>query len=299
MQPTAAHSLCIACLLVDGAARAWRLRVLVGALGGTVGFLDALWANLVEDAAAALTPMRLAGLPARAVVLRRAGVGTGITLLASVAESALMYPVVLATGTALALAFAPDWWRGVAPQVARTSVDAGRWLALALALGVVAWIAVRRHLPRVHRSARLTLADAWREMRRAGAAALGVNVALTLASIAARLAILPILTRTVVPSPALGAVTFSSFVLLYGQLLLPMPSGAGAVEIGFLAGGAGVAGTAASRLLLPWRLYTALIAVGAGLLVVVASTAYSLSRRQSAARPHPLTRWPSDEEGNP
>src|SRR4029077_6657297 len=86
---------------------------------------------------------------------------------------------------------------------------------------------------------------------------------LSLLSLGARLAILPILTRTAVSPPPFGAVTLSSFSLLYGQVLLPTPSGAGAVELGFLAGGAGIAGAAATRLLLAWRFYTALLPIAA------------------------------------
>ncbi|HEV8578103.1 MAG TPA: lysylphosphatidylglycerol synthase transmembrane domain-containing protein [Thermoanaerobaculia bacterium] len=279
MQPAAAHGLCIACLLADGAARAWRLRILVGALGGSVSLLDALWANLVEDAAASLTPMRLGGLPARAVMLRRAGVGTGTIVVASVAESVLTYPVLITIAVALALAFAPDWWRVIAPRMVRSSVSVGGWLVLALILGVVTWLVMRQFLPHVHSSARLKLALAGSELRRAGVAPLAWSLALTVTSTAARLAVLPMLTRTVTSPPPLGVVALSSFALLYGQLLLPVPSGAGAVELGFLAGGAGVGAGAARRLLLAWRLYTALIAIGAGLLVVVVHTAHSLTGR--------------------
>jgi uncharacterized membrane protein YbhN (UPF0104 family) len=47
-----------------------------------------------------------------------------------------------------------------------------------------------------------------------------------------------------------------SFALLYSQLILPTPSGAGAVELGFLGGAAGDLGGSAGWLLLAWRFYT-------------------------------------------
>jgi len=47
-----------------------------------------------------------------------------------------------------------------------------------------------------------------------------------------------------------------SFALLYSQLLLPTPSGAGAVELGFLGGAAGDLGSDQGWLLLAWRFYT-------------------------------------------
>ncbi|MFL5401729.1 MAG: hypothetical protein ACJ8BF_02815, partial [Gemmatimonadales bacterium] len=47
-----------------------------------------------------------------------------------------------------------------------------------------------------------------------------------------------------------------SFALLYSQLILPTPSGAGAVELGFLGGAAGDLGDSEGWLLLAWRFYT-------------------------------------------
>jgi uncharacterized membrane protein YbhN (UPF0104 family) len=280
MQPAAVHFLCVVCLLVDGAARAWRLRILVRALGGSVAFRAALGANLVEDAAAALTPWRLGGIPARIAILRRDGVGTGTALVVGIAESTLTYPLVILNAVWVIVAFAPDWRRTIGPQVARSTVSAGTWLALALVLGLVVWLILRRLLPRHHDSARRTLLTAWREARRAGPLVLGWSVFLTFASMAARVAILPILTRTLVPSPPLEAVTLSSFALLYGQLLLPTPSGAGAVELGFLSGGAGAVGAIATRLLLAWRFYTALVAIGSGVLVAFVHAVHALRSRR-------------------
>jgi uncharacterized membrane protein YbhN (UPF0104 family) len=47
-----------------------------------------------------------------------------------------------------------------------------------------------------------------------------------------------------------------SFALLYSQLVLPTPSGAGAVELGFLGGAAGDLGDGEGWLLLAWRFYS-------------------------------------------
>jgi uncharacterized membrane protein YbhN (UPF0104 family) len=44
--------------------------------------------------------------------------------------------------------------------------------------------------------------------------------------------------------------------LLYSQMVLPTPSGAGAVELGFLGGAAGDLGQNGGLLLLTWRFYT-------------------------------------------
>ena len=56
---------------------------------------------------------------------------------------------------------------------------------------------------------------------------------LTLVNLGARVAILPVLVSTLPDPPPLGAVTMASFALLYSQLILPTPSGAGAVAVAF------------------------------------------------------------------
>jgi hypothetical protein len=116
---------------------------------------------------------------------------------------------------------------------------------------------------------------------------------LTAISIGARVAILPMLASTISGLPPFGAMATSSFLLLHGQMILPTPAGAGAVDLGFLAG-LGAAG-GATRLLMAWRFYTsgigavvgsALAAAALGGRVLrrpVAGSERSASFRQSAA----------------
>jgi uncharacterized membrane protein YbhN (UPF0104 family) len=280
----AAHVLCVLFVIVDGVTRAWRLQTFVRAFGGSLRFRHALRANLVEDAAAAVTPMRLGGQPARLAVLARAGVSTATAIGVSVVEAAVMYPLVALAAIGVALAFAPEWWQTIGVRLGHSAVSAGRWLAAGAAITLVAWIGMRRVLPHHHQAASRTIAYAWRELRRVEPATLLLTSLLTLVSVAARVAILPVLTLTLVPpsSPPVGAVTLSSFVLLYGQLILPTPSGAGAVEAGFLSGGVGLEGGApTTRLLLAWRIYTSLLSIAAGLILVAASVASALVRRRA------------------
>ena len=62
-------------------------------------------------------------------------------------------------------------------------------------------------------------------------------------NLATRVAILPVLALTLADPPAMGPLAVGSFALLYSQLVLPTPSGAGAVELGFLGGAAGDLGS--------------------------------------------------------
>jgi hypothetical protein len=84
-------------------------------------------------------------------------------------------------------------------------------------------------------------------------------------------AVLPVLALTLPASPELGPLVLGSFALLYSQLVLPTPSGAGAVELGFLGGAAGDLGSGAGWLLLAWRFYTN----GVGVLLGIALAAHA------------------------
>ena len=88
-------------------------------------------------------------------------------------------------------------------------------------------------------------------------------------SILTRTAVLPVLALTIPDPPAWGPVILGSFVLLYSQLVLPTPSGVGAVEFGFLAGAAGSMGADHILVLALWRFYTTGIGlIAAGWLVI-------------------------------
>jgi uncharacterized membrane protein YbhN (UPF0104 family) len=78
---------------------------------------------------------------------------------------------------------------------------------------------------------------------------------LSLVAIAARVAILPVLALSLADPPPMTLLIFGSFSLLYSQMVLPTPSGAGVVELGFVGGAAGELGSNGS-LLLAWRFYT-------------------------------------------
>jgi uncharacterized membrane protein YbhN (UPF0104 family) len=82
------------------------------------------------------------------------------------------------------------------------------------------------------------------------------SIPMSFLNLATRVAILPVLALTLANPPDLGPMTLGSFALLYSQLVLPTPSGAGAVELGFLGGAAGDLGQGDGWLLLAWRFYT-------------------------------------------
>ena len=116
----------------------------------------------------------------------------------------------------------------------------------------------------------------WRRMPRWPLVA---SIPLSFLNLATRVAILPVLALTLPSPPALGPLAVGSFALLYSQLVLPTPSGAGAVELGFLGGAAGDwAGE--GWLLLAWRFYTN----GIGVLLGVALAGRTLRLAGAAPR---------------
>ena len=98
-------------------------------------------------------------------------------------------------------------------------------------------------------------------------------------NLATRVAILPVLALTLPSPPAMGPLALGSFALLYSQLVLPTPSGAGAVELGFLGGAAGDLGTGEGWLLLAWRFYTNGIGVILGVALAVQVYGWPALRR--------------------
>ncbi|HVX89462.1 MAG TPA: lysylphosphatidylglycerol synthase domain-containing protein [Gemmatimonadales bacterium] len=255
------HLICLALLAVDLGARALRMRILAGALGHRVGLGDAFAANALGDAACALTPMRLGGEPARLAGLLRAGVPATATFVAIAFEAITMWPVIAATIVFIAYHHAPGWLETAAPRLLDGLGRAWTWLALAVGVSLALYLVVRRRvrvMPRITRRP-------WRRvrvyLRRLPASTLVAAGALGFVNLATRTAILPVLMLLLPEPPPLGPAILGSFALLYGQLALPTPSGAGVVDLGFLAGVAGNTGAQGLSLLFWWRFYTSLLGV--------------------------------------
>ena len=102
---------------------------------------------------------------------------------------------------------------------------------------------------------------------------------MTLINLVTRVAILPVLALTLPDPPAMGPLAVGSFALLYSQLVLPTPSGAGAVELGFLGGAAGDLGSGEGWLLLAWRFYTNGVGVILGVILAVRIYGWPALRR--------------------
>jgi uncharacterized membrane protein YbhN (UPF0104 family) len=261
LTPLAAHGVCAILFLADLLARALRIRWYLAGLGQRISLAEAFRINAWGDAAAGLTPMRFGGELVKFAGLVRAHVTAPVAIATLSLEAAITYPLVALFGGWLAIRFAPDWWREARPAIEHAM--SSRWPAVIagglvlLAVGLAAWWWQRgRFGPGEPAQARSVL-----KSFPVGPVLLGIP--LSLFNVVARTLMLPLLAMTLPSHPSLGVMAVGSFVLLYSQLVLPTPAGAGAVELGFLAGMAGDLGEAPTGLLVAWRFYT----VGAGALL--------------------------------
>ncbi len=256
------HLACAALVAGDMLARALRIRLLVTRVGAQLSFRDALRLNLLGDAAAELTPFRIAGEPARAGALLQAGITTEAALLAVGAEFALTYAIVALFVVAASWATLPAWWSSIRPvlyhAVSHVPVSVAALLAVAVLFSVrmASRLRTATNLPRLGgiQSSLRTLAG----VRSRHLAALA---GLSLINIAARVGILLILVASLPGARAAGTIIVGSFLLLFGQAFAPTPSGLGVVELGMLGGAAGPLGGHGLSILVYWRVYTAVVPI--------------------------------------
>jgi uncharacterized membrane protein YbhN (UPF0104 family) len=278
----ARHCIALALVALDMLVRAVRLRLLLSGSGEPrPSFWSALSINAYGEAASAVTPGRWGGDPIRFFALRRAGVNASASLASLAVETLIDWVLLGAAAVVLGLTFADTAAAGARRLLnLATKPEARIFVAATLVLIVAAAVALRRHRPRLPAAAR-AIPAAWLCARQLGWKTLLGAGALTAASMIARTAILPVL---VAGRADIGVVplVLGSFTLLYGQLLLPTPAGAGAVELGFLGGFAGtLRGSELAGLLLAWRIYSLVIgaALGAILLARSGLARYWMSRR--------------------
>jgi uncharacterized membrane protein YbhN (UPF0104 family) len=175
----------------------------------------------------------------------------GITL-----EAVLSRLVLIAVASWLIWQYAPEWWQTAGPGLRAAAADAWPWLLIALLIGLIIWGYTRRLVSPPTQRLRRPMRRVLVYLRRMPRWPLVASIPLSAFAIATRIAILPVLALTLPHPPALSPVIFGSFALLYSQMVLPTPSGAGVVEMGFLGGAAGELGAEEGWILLAWRFYT-------------------------------------------
>lgn len=254
--PFVVHATCLALVAVNLIVRTWRTQVIFAGLGQRVAFVDVATANLAGDAAAALTPMRVGGIPAQVAYFQRIGTPPQLSLPALLVESLLLYPVYALLGGALALSAGLEWFE----LLQTASSTAGRVAQTMGGVFVVGWLLMliaRRAAPGKSRMVGRSFSEGLKLARRMGWAAALLTVPLTVVDVFTRLALLPMLAINIAGAPPLDVLAIASFAMLYGQVAMPTPGGAGIVDYGLIGGAAGNLGLDAASIVLWWRVYTA------------------------------------------
>ncbi len=264
-----ANLVCVALVALDLAVRAWRIQWILAGTHCRVGFRDAVVLNAIGDAAAAVTPNRIGAEPARLGGAVLSGVPVAAGFVAIAIETLVMAITTIVVAVWLSVRYAPEWWHTAGPALQDTFDDAWPWIFALLVAGAVAWWSVRRYAPALSHSMRRGTRRAWVYARRMPRWPLVMCAVTSVLSIAARVAILPVLALTLPHPPPLGPLLFASFALVYAQVLLPTPSGAGVVELGFLGGAVGNLGVGYKSLLLLWRFYTTVLLIALGIVLGV------------------------------
>jgi len=284
MTPLQAHLICLGLVTADLLARAWRIQWIIRGLGHRISLWDSFVLNAFGDAACALTPLRIGGEPARLAGMLRSRVPAPAAFVAISLEVLAAWPVIIVAAGWLAWRYAPEWWQEAGPRLSAAAAAAWPWVVAVAILSWLAWRSARKKVSspaarQLRRPVRRAMVY-WRRMPRWPLVA---SVPMSLVNLATRVAILPVLALALPSPPPMGPLALGSFALLYSQLVLPTPSGAGAVELGFLGGAAGDLGADEGWLLLAWRIYTNGIGVLLG--VVLAARVYGWpALRQRAGR---------------
>jgi uncharacterized membrane protein YbhN (UPF0104 family) len=279
-----AHLVCLGLVAADLLARAWRIQWIIRGLGHRISLWDSFVLNAFGDAACALTPLRLGGEPARLAGMLRSRVPAPAAFVAISLEVLAAWPVIIVAAGWLAWRYAPEWWQEAGPRLSAAAASAWPWVVAVVILSWLAWRSARQTVSspaarQLRRPVRRAMVY-WRRMPRWPLVA---SMPMSLINLATRVAILPVLALALPSPPPMGPLALGSFALLYSQLVLPTPSGAGAVELGFLGGAAGDLGADEGWLLLAWRIYTNGIGVVLG--VVLAARVYGWpALRQLAGR---------------
>jgi uncharacterized membrane protein YbhN (UPF0104 family) len=278
--PLAAHLLAAAAVIVEVAARAQKLVWSAKALGLRLSFFTAVRTSLGGDFGAAITPARSGAEPARYLILAEAKLAPASVLLILFAELFLEALSLAVVVTIVALIF-----HDAGPVLGALVGVVGGYSVFVLAIAALGLLLSRRGAtgPPPAWALRLGLhAGRWRVVQRwlrqvrrtvdqikdvdFGPASLSLLASIV--HVAVRLTVLPALVLATVSGVAVAPLALWSFSFLYGAVVVPVPGGAGAVEVAFRATlGDVIPPSVFGAALLWWRFYTFYLYILLGALV--------------------------------
>lgn len=262
----AAHAICLGLVALDQLSKTWRIQVLAHGLGNHTSFARVFAMTVTSDASASLTPMRFGGEPVRFAGIMYSGLSVADTLAVMGLEGVMEYLLLIAIAAYVGSSYAAVWWGVTRARLVPAMHRALPWILLTAVAGLVLSAMLRRFAPELFSHVGGTLRTTVRSASRIKPWAAAAALPLTFVHLVARMAVLPVLVLALPTHPDMGAVWFGSFVLLYGQMFLPTPAGAGAIEVGFLNGASGYVGPDTAGLLIVWRFYTTVTGIILGLI---------------------------------
>ena len=278
--PLAAHLLAVGAVVIEIASRAQKLVWGAKAFGLPLPFVTAVRTSLGGDFGAAITPARSGAEPARYLILSEAKLAPASVLLILFTELFLVALSLAIVVTIVALVF-----HSAGRVIAALVGVVGGYSAFVLAVAAFGLLLSRRSAsgppPRwaLHlglQAGRWRVVQRWlRQVRRTvdqiKDVDLGFATLSLLASIvhvAVRLTVLPALVLATVSGVAVAPLALWSFSFLYGAVVVPVPGGAGAVEMAFRATlGNVIPASVFGAALLWWRFYTFYLYILLGALV--------------------------------
>jgi glycosyltransferase 2 family protein len=246
----AAHFTLLSISLIELACRGGKIKLSARALGVRLSIWTAIRTVLGGDFAAAITPARAGAEPARYLVLSNAGVPLAERLLVLFLELFLeLWSLLLVCG-ALAVAF-----HGTSSSMTGLLGLVTGYATFVLSVGGVGLLLARgdAHRPPPRWLKRIGLRDArWQRLQRflhewqqalrglrvAHRPTLALSLIVSIGHLVLRVATLPVLIALAAPGFAWTRETLAPLVLwpmalFYGSVVVPAPSGAGAVEGAF------------------------------------------------------------------
>ena len=245
----AAQAICAGLVAIDQLSKTWRVQVLARGLGYRTAFARVFAFNVTSDASASLTPLRAGGEPVRFAGILYCGLSVPDTLALMGVEGIIEYATVVAIAAYISSAYLAVWWAITRSRLVPAMHRALPWVAATIVGGLALWVLMHRMAPELFRNVGGTFRTTLHNARRIKPWTVAASIPLTALHVVARLAMLPVLVLALPGVPHLGAVWFGSFALLYGQLFVPTPAGAGAVDVGFLNGASGYVGPGTTELL--------------------------------------------------
>lgn len=263
------HLVLLGLALLELGARGLKVRLSAAALRIPITYRTSLRASAGGDFGAAITPARSGAEPARYLIMLEAGMTSAHIILVIFAELFLEMISLALVATAMFFVF-----RSSGPMILGMAGLVALYAGFVLGIGALGFSLSRQHASgpppkwagwmRLHAGRWRAVQRSLRQLRdginglrdvRYGVA--GAALLASLAHIALRLAVLPVIVYSFHEPAPLAPLILWPVALTYGGVVAPMPGGGGAIEVGFKAAlGHAIPANIFGASLIWWRFYT-------------------------------------------